>query len=732
MMPNHQNILQKLTGEPPAFARIESRKSGICLLLNEKEIFPFWALSTGLTQTIAGFRKAGIDHFAPIIGLNNAWKGPDEYDFSWIDTYFLSLLDIHPQAFFMPRLHLNAPFWWKNAHPEELVVYGLEIDPSTHHMPERILENGLNWNSSFDTFDVSLSSHLWKSETAALLRAFLGHIENSPLRSRMMGYQVTSGMTGEWHYIGARFLPDYHPNMARICGRVPGVKERTHTPSGLLRDPEKEQHVIDFYHAYHNLVADTILWFAGIVKRETGRRVLCGTFYAYLLENIVIQEAGHLAPQRILESNDIDFIACPYSYMYSNKAGASNVDSDIVDDTGTWLGRARGIGGDGGYRVPVESVKLHNKLFIAELDPSTFIEPRVCGEGGSGSDTLEGSIAILRRDLAQVVCSGIGGWLYDFGPLTPPFHAGRGWYDDPPLITEIKKFVEMGRQRTELDTSSCAEIAAVYSAATFTATQHWTAEKASKNVGMHDCDFFNHWFLNAQARPLHRIGAPVDLMYDFDLNLPSSGPAHRLYFLFNVFYLSPQRVQKVLDFFRNSETTLVWFYAPAYIAPGRFDLNAMQELTGFDFTISNQPDSMMIDLTTPSEGISQFGVRTKRAPRFSVTGTPAEVMGRWQADSGIAFARTRAHGCTSIYCGSAPLPAQILRKIARDAGVPLWSDQADIIRACQDLVQITATSTGTRVFEAPFPLKDLESGEQLEMPAALEMEFGQGRCFERL
>ena len=59
-------------------------------------------------------------------------------------------------------------------------------------------------------------------------------------------------------------------------------------------------------------------------------------------------------------------------------------------------------------------------LFFVEMDPTTYIEPKKAGEGGSGHDSVAGSVKIIRRNLGQMFARGVGGWFFDFGHLCPP------------------------------------------------------------------------------------------------------------------------------------------------------------------------------------------------------------------------------------------------------------------------------------------------------------------------
>jgi hypothetical protein len=722
------NPIEKLRGEPPMKAEIRMENLCPCLFVNDREMFPMWAMSIGLSKTIFAYTRSGIKCFSIILGLESTWLGPQEYNFSILDAYCAKLLAISPDAIFLPRLQLNAPRWWEDAHPDDLVQYGLPYDQERHRIKEDVWEGGFNWHSSMDTYHPSLASKIWIDDLSHLLRAYLQHIENSPLKSRIMGYHVTSAMTSEWHYIGSRYLPDYSRPMLEIAGNIPSAESRMNTSLGLLRDPEKEKDVIEFYKRFHENTANVICHFARIVKEETDRRVLCGTFYAYIFENVMIQEAGHLAPQIVLESPYIDFIASPYTYQYTNLPGKGEWESDVFDDAGNWLGRARGEGGDGAYRVPVESVKRHGKLFIVEWDPSTYLEPVKRSEGGSGRLTVEGTLHILQRDIGRMVAAGVGGWLLEFGHFAPVFKANRGWYDDKPMIDEIARFARLGQEQLGNRKDSVSRIMGVFDAQSFFVTQHWKAEEPWENFGMPTSDFFNHWFMNAQARTFHRIGAPMDFLFRFDLEQKDIGK-YRLFLMANQFFLTDEESENLTRLMQDSGVTVVWYYAPGFVTPGSLDLDGMERLSGFRFQRMDEEGPMMIRSEIHDAGMDiekEFGVRKKHFPRFAVRDSDAQVLGRWVDNEEVAFAEKEHNGFRSVYLGTAPLPVNILRWLAKTAGVPLWSSRPDIISATEDVTCIVATSTGDRVLILPKP-QQLTSGGKSQTEHCLTLKLGDVR-----
>jgi hypothetical protein len=723
-----ESAFAPLKNEKPCRAEIRSERGGPRLFINGRETFPLLALSAEVLKTAAAYRDSGINMFTPILGLNAAWIGPGKYDWSAFDLFFARMLAIHPAAFFLPRLHLNPPAWWKEQHPDEIVTCGLTPDPGLYRQPERLGETGLNWNGLADPYDASWASTVWRQEVTEVLRSYLAHLEASPLVSRMIGYHIAYGHTGEFHYTGMRFLPDYSEPMRKAIGPIPEPVARMTTTAGLVRDPAREKDVIDFYRRHHNFIADTVVYFAGITKEATSRRVLCGAFFGYLLENVHIHEGGHLSPERVLECPDIDFLASPYTYQHTNMSTKPRWESDMVDDAGNWLGRARGVAGDGGYRVLVESIHRHRKMYFVEMDPSTYIEPKKVGEGGSGHDTPAGSVKIIRRDIAQMFSRGIGGWFFDFGHFCPPYEAHRGWYDAPPLIDAIRPFAALGEKRVRMNIASIAKIAAVYDPKAFFATEHWKAEEPWQGFGITVCDHFNHWFINSQQRTFSRMSAPHDSLYSFDLTR-ADARRYRLLFMVNLYTMDRKEVDRILAILKGSGATVVWYYAPGFITPEKLDLSQMERLTGFTFEMLPEPGPMQIRVEGAGEGSAAiFGTKKPQKPRFAVRDAKVEVLGRWIDNNHPAFARRRKDGWTSVYVGAAPLTVDVLRKLIKDAGLPLWSDQADIVYASADAATVIATKEGERTLTFPKEMVAVEGGSP-DKVHRVKMEFGEVRVF---
>lgn len=302
----------------------------------------------------------------PVIGTQSFWTGPDTYNWTALENFLAQLLMRYPDAFFFLRLNLHGPPWWTEAHPDQLIRYGLPTPENRYDLLKRNqlapIDGGHYMGSGGELREASPASPIWRRDTTAMLQSLVQFIDQSPLRSRVMGYFLMNGGTGEWNTFGAGFLPGYSAPMEETAGPVPSPRQRVFSSYGLLRDPATERPVIDFHRNYHRAGAETVTQLAKGVKEVLPRPQIRGTFYVNLMEVPTLQDARYLA--------------CTYTYHNTNVGGAERWESDMEDGAGNWLGRARGVGvgGDGAFRTMVASIQHHGELFASEIDSSTHLD----------------------------------------------------------------------------------------------------------------------------------------------------------------------------------------------------------------------------------------------------------------------------------------------------------------------------------------------------------------------
>ncbi|RIK58650.1 hypothetical protein DCC62_29295 [candidate division KSB1 bacterium] len=215
-------------------------------------------------------------------------------------------------------------------------------------------------------------------------------------------------------------------------------------------------------------------------------------------------------------------------------------------------------------------------------------------------------------------------------------------------------------------------------------------------------------------------------MYRFDLE-PADAQRYRLLLMMNLFYLTDDEIAGLHAVLKDSNATVVWFYAPGFVAPDKLDLARMEKLAGFRFRILETPGPMLIRSDVAGRELV-FGVKKEESPRFAVKDNGATALGVWHETQEIAFARKSYQGWHSVYVGAAPLPVEILRWLAQQAGADLWSTQPDIVIAAEDVAMIVATFEGERTLTLHKSLVGVENDE-LQRVHHLKMEMGDVRFF---
>lgn len=314
-------------------------------------------------------------------------------DFSSFDLDIERIISSCPEAMIFPRVNLSLPERWERENPEECCDFSYR----EHHR-------------------ACFSSELWAAETKRLLKLFIDHVERAEYREHIIGYQLAAGNTEEW------FPFDMRGSVGKSS------RERFFD---YCREKGISGDISDERAFYSEVIAERIIEFAAFAKEITGRRLVIGCFYGYTLE-CTDPLLGHHALRRILACDEVDFICSPVSYA-----------------------ELRPIGQDHSCMLPIDSLKLHNKLYFVENDTRTHLSkaPNTLPQyntpiwfGPSAEKTRE----IMLMHFSRALTHGHAMWWFDMW---------GGWFADDSYLSLLTELKGIADRSLNLDRTSGSEVA---------------------------------------------------------------------------------------------------------------------------------------------------------------------------------------------------------------------------------------------------------------------------------
>ena len=669
-------------------------------------------------QDFNTFRAGGIEIFNFYVRF--PWTAPDKWDFSGIDQKLDEYKSLDPKALFLPRILLTPGDWFGEMYPDE-------ITRRDDGSPAGMFGRGTH---------PSFASETYRELSHKLMIAFITHLEDK-YGDRIIGYQVGNGFGGEWLPFNsfwetrgdaphpARFgVEDYGPasikafrnwlrrkynndvaSLRRAWGEAditfdtagaPGEEARYTTTKGIFFDPARSSQVPDFLMYFNDSVGDVLLENARWVKEITKRRKIVGSFYGAIwlnFPNLSSNKAGQLALTRILASNDIDFICSPYTYDNKYVGGPHNAQS-----------------------LP-EAANLHGKLYFSETDTETHLTRRQWRWGNSlhNPETWGETRGLLIRDFGYAFTKGIGLWWTDlFG----------GTFADKQVTGLLAQLKAIDAANLKADKRSAAEVAVVLDEASFTYCGDGEP-------------VFNAWLTAQKQWELGFMGMPWEPYLLIDMDNPKLQD-FKLYIFLNTIKVTPQQRAAIHARLKRNKATAVWVYATGYI-DSRCDVANMSALTGIQLAEDMRPGELHVDVTNRDHPITRglraglaYGTDERVAditrtydhqiylkdprdpglnrdlpgfrvsPRFYAADGEATVLGMLGAginQPGLVVKQLR--GWRSIFSGAPILPSSLLRGIAREAGVHIYSDADDVVTANRNFLCIYAPKGGTRTVRLP-------------------------------
>ena len=680
------------------------------------------------------FRQADVQLFTfTVPGI--WWTGPGQYDFSGIDAYLADYVARIPGACFMPRIYLGAQGfpWWGAAHPYEMNVLR---DTATGEVLDQTLPNPeavhyLGHEVRLEKLNLhSFHSRVWREEAGAAVAALVAHCEAQPYADAIWAWHFADGLFQEWfHWSEYAFsaLADYAPaaeidfrawlrrtygddpaRLSAAWGRpatfetatIPAPHERNRPTHGEFYDPVADRPTADYTQCLSDAIVDSIVAVCSAAKAALPQPKAVGVFYGYQFSDMPRPQLnGHYALARLLASPSVDFLASPHAY--SNR-------------------------GEGGYHAPqavADSIRRAGKLHFDEIDCKTVWTPDsvTWKRHISRPTTVAGTIEMMKKDAAYQLASGTAQWWMDL--------TDQAWFDAPEAVAPIRKLRAIEARLQERGRHAFGEVALVVS-------QRAMMFQAPRE-GLHNATqlIFRNWHLS-------RMGAPLEQLLLEDLARPDL-PAYKLYIMANAFYLSAAERELVDRVVKRDGATVLWLYAPGYLADTGASLSHMAALTGIRFGLRDERSELDVQITDFDHPITRglapgyaYGTSTDldqylQPPRieylpemavrpvFYVEDHEARVLGTLAGTSEAGLVVKELEGFRSAYSAAPLVPWELMRNLARDAGVHIYDAAGDMVWANDAFLAIYAQHDGARTIRFPRPVTVSDAYEGREFGAGV-------------
>lgn len=643
------------------------------------------------------FFEQGILVHSSIIPIG--WVGPDKYDYTETDKFFDLLFSTCPDITFLPRIKLNVPEGWCEQNPDDVFVYG--CGPRKREDIIAMIGTEAHGSHPFKPTDMiaqqSFFSKKWIADASEALTRFINHIENSKWASRIIGYHIaygTSGETTQWgtwdpdpfhkgdYGINAtKAFIDYAKKQGKTYDCVPPIEERFYIEKGgktydfqigtptldkLFFHTEKDEQCILYSQFQRDGAMDAMEAFCKTVKAIVPEKVV-GVFYGYLVEPSKSANMQHSGYERLMNSPYIDFVASPKGYV---RVGPT----------------------DPGFGQAVTNSINRKKLWVDELDNRTHLCTVITRpQHDHPAKNFEQTRAVYWREFTKNVVHHQGYWWMDLG---------GGWLDSKEIQDEIVLMNNTSKQLyRERDThKSVAEVLLLLN--------EDVMHRMRPNSGIHS-------FIHHIGSTIKECGVPIDFFRVADLpelNLPQ----YKLIVFLNDFYDDIQNLKEILKK-TAPDCHIVWNYAAGILdkKDGSFSLDNVKKLTGFS--------------------VSEYEEKSdSRFPLLYINPTDSVTPVEHYADGKIKTAKVKdSDGRTSILCAKPDdITVDSARELLEDAGVHIYTPKYCVVHTDNRFIYVLSEKEQTVDITLPEPTtcRDVFTGKVYENAQRLSFDMKEGTC----
>lgn len=713
----------------PLSSRVQMHLGRPTLFINDQPCYPMiyaltdvpggrWSWEEVPQRNIKLFSDAGVHLFQVDLFLEHLWFEDGRFDISLAQKQIRGVLEVCPEAAVIIRFHVNSPKWWIKRYPQENTVYAdAAAQPDTPWGLLRIIED-----DAATPMRTSLASKKWLAESGEMLKRFCRELAATPEGGALFALQLAGGIYGEWHYWGllhnepdmSEPMQEYFrlwlekkygsdrklqqawqdPTARLSIVQVPDLQERLNTQHGIFRDPQTEARIIEYYQCQHELVADDILYFCKIAKQNWPRPLVVGAFYGYYFSCFGREATGgHLALRKVLQSPDIDFLCGPNAYYPNTSA---------VGDPY----RSRGL---------LESIRLHGKLWLDEMDQQPYLNSR---RAPDYPQSVANSISHVRRNTLFTYTKGMGLWFYDFGAAGQRLNSTAaefvtGWWDHPDLMQDIaamKRFLDQAWQKPY---RSAADVLMVFGTENY---YHMAIKPELNPIG--------ETVVNTTTLAAYQAGVVFDAIHVDDVSQVAL-QQYKVVVFVNTFILSESQRQWIRKNVLANGRHAMFIYAPGFGDGQRLDTKYMQQLTGI--SLASCALQQAPEIYVPAINLNWKTGEKPFKPSFCVNDAQAVSLGTYTENGSTALAKKQLKEATSWFVAMPPIDAALLRYLLQQCDVHFYAEPGDVFYACSNTVVLHSKTGGPkkitlkngRIVSLELPpggctkILDAESGEVL-------------------
>ena len=310
------------------------------------------------TAALRDFAAVGVNVFSDVWTMRHPqperqwWLGEGVYDWKLFDEIAEGMLAASPTGVIFPRIKLEPPQTWIDAHLEEMCVW--PAAPGKR-----------------PTQEVRPGSKPWRALYRRMLKDMIAHVEAS-YAERVIGYHLGAFHCGEWHVYPS---PDID---------VPKTGADLHDP---LPPWERIAARRDFYERWTTAIADDLIDCATCVRELTQGRKLIGAFFGYW-------GMTHQKLMRVLESKQVDFFAAPPEYREKRDPGHPGRSQAFTQAT----------------------FRLHGAVYYEETDFRTALSEWGEGPNRNFPNrTTAEAVGLMRRSIGKSLAGGWENWWFLLG-----------------------------------------------------------------------------------------------------------------------------------------------------------------------------------------------------------------------------------------------------------------------------------------------------------------------------